>query len=256
MTRCRRRHRRGRPRRPHPGQHPWPAGCSDAGGRRARHASSTTRAASASTTRRCAPSSRSGWSSRSCRTPCPTRSCGSSTPSADCSPRWRRPTRASAGPSATASCSRWSMPNCCRARPLRPRRGAVGHTGWRPAPRPPTASPSSSPTARQPVRRARYVVGCDGGRSATRRLMGVSFDGTTSSTRWLVVDLRERPAGPPEQRGRRRSGAALCVDLDRPRHPPLRVHDPRRRVRRAGRGPGVRQTHARAARSRTPTAST
>jgi 3-(3-hydroxy-phenyl)propionate hydroxylase len=30
--------------------------------------------------------------------------------------------------------------------------------------------------------RARYVVGCDGGRSATRRLMGVSFDGTTSST--------------------------------------------------------------------------
>src|SRR5262249_15052909 len=28
----------------------------------------------------------------------------------------------------------------------------------------------------------RYVVGCDGGRSATRRLMGVSFDGTTSPT--------------------------------------------------------------------------
>ncbi|MGX9792893.1 bifunctional 3-(3-hydroxy-phenyl)propionate/3-hydroxycinnamic acid hydroxylase [Mycobacterium sp. MMS18-G62] len=45
--------------------------------------------------------------------------------------------------------------------------------------------------------RARYVVGCDGGRSATRRLMGVSFDGTTSSTRWLVVDVANDPLGHP-----------------------------------------------------------
>ncbi|MCV7216995.1 bifunctional 3-(3-hydroxy-phenyl)propionate/3-hydroxycinnamic acid hydroxylase [Mycobacterium crocinum] len=44
---------------------------------------------------------------------------------------------------------------------------------------------------------ARYVVGCDGGRSATRRLMGVSFDGTTSSTRWLVVDIANDPLGHP-----------------------------------------------------------
>ncbi|MGE2727382.1 bifunctional 3-(3-hydroxy-phenyl)propionate/3-hydroxycinnamic acid hydroxylase [Mycolicibacterium pulveris] len=44
---------------------------------------------------------------------------------------------------------------------------------------------------------ARYVVGCDGGRSATRRLMGVSFDGTTSSTRWLVVDVANDPLGHP-----------------------------------------------------------
>jgi 3-(3-hydroxy-phenyl)propionate hydroxylase len=49
---------------------------------------------------------------------------------------------------------------------------------------------------RAPVR-ARYVVGCDGGRSATRRLMGVSFDGTTSSTRWLVVDVANDPLGHP-----------------------------------------------------------
>jgi 3-(3-hydroxy-phenyl)propionate hydroxylase len=48
----------------------------------------------------------------------------------------------------------------------------------------------------QPVR-ARYVVGCDGGRSVTRRLMGVSFDGTTSSTRWLVVDVANDPLGHP-----------------------------------------------------------
>jgi len=44
---------------------------------------------------------------------------------------------------------------------------------------------------------ARYVVGCDGGRSATRRAMGVSFDGTTSSTRWLVVDIANDPLGHP-----------------------------------------------------------
>jgi len=44
---------------------------------------------------------------------------------------------------------------------------------------------------------ARYVVGCDGGRSATRQLMGVSFDGTTSSTRWLVVDVANDPLGHP-----------------------------------------------------------
>ena len=48
----------------------------------------------------------------------------------------------------------------------------------------------------EPVR-ARYVVGCDGGRSTTRRLMGVSFEGTTSSTRWLVVDVANDPLGHP-----------------------------------------------------------
>jgi 3-(3-hydroxy-phenyl)propionate hydroxylase len=50
----------------------------------------------------------------------------------------------------------------------------------------------------QPVTtHARYLVGCDGGRSTTRQLMGVSFDGTTSSTRWLVVDLATDPLGHP-----------------------------------------------------------
>ena len=44
---------------------------------------------------------------------------------------------------------------------------------------------------------ARYVVGCDGGRSVTRHLMGVSFEGTTSPTRWLVVDLATDPLGHP-----------------------------------------------------------
>jgi 3-(3-hydroxy-phenyl)propionate hydroxylase len=49
---------------------------------------------------------------------------------------------------------------------------------------------------RDPVA-ARYVVGCDGGRSATRRMMGVSFEGTTSPTRWLVVDCANDPLGHP-----------------------------------------------------------
>lgn len=43
----------------------------------------------------------------------------------------------------------------------------------------------------------RYVIGCDGGRSTTRRLMGTSFEGTTSSTRWIVIDLRNDPLGSP-----------------------------------------------------------
>lgn len=45
--------------------------------------------------------------------------------------------------------------------------------------------------------RAGYVVGCDGGRSMTRSVMGVSFDGTTSPTRWLVVDIANDPLGHP-----------------------------------------------------------
>jgi 3-(3-hydroxy-phenyl)propionate hydroxylase len=44
---------------------------------------------------------------------------------------------------------------------------------------------------------ARYLVGSDGGRSTTRRLMGTSFEGTTSSTRWMVIDLRTDPLGSP-----------------------------------------------------------
>ncbi|MGB8402694.1 MAG: bifunctional 3-(3-hydroxy-phenyl)propionate/3-hydroxycinnamic acid hydroxylase [Mycobacterium sp.] len=45
--------------------------------------------------------------------------------------------------------------------------------------------------------RAEFVVGCDGGRSATRRLMGVTFEGTTSETRWLVIDVATDPLGHP-----------------------------------------------------------
>jgi 3-(3-hydroxy-phenyl)propionate hydroxylase len=51
--------------------------------------------------------------------------------------------------------------------------------------------------ADSPAITARYVVGCDGGRSTTRRLIGVSFEGTTSPTRWLVIDVATDPLGHP-----------------------------------------------------------
>jgi len=56
--------------------------------------------------------------------------------------------------------------------------------------------------------RARYVVGCDGGRSITRGMMRVSFDGTTSPTRWLVVDIANDPLGHPN--------SEVGADPDRP----------------------------------------
>jgi 3-(3-hydroxy-phenyl)propionate hydroxylase len=55
---------------------------------------------------------------------------------------------------------------------------------------------------------ARYLVGCDGGRSATRRAMGVTFEGATSPTRWLVIDVRNDPLGTPN--------AYLGADPQRP----------------------------------------
>jgi 3-(3-hydroxy-phenyl)propionate hydroxylase len=45
--------------------------------------------------------------------------------------------------------------------------------------------------------RAKYLVGCDGGRSITRKSMGVSFEGQSSPTRFLVIDVRNDPLGTP-----------------------------------------------------------
>jgi 3-(3-hydroxy-phenyl)propionate hydroxylase len=45
--------------------------------------------------------------------------------------------------------------------------------------------------------RARYLVGCDGGRSTTRKSMGVTFEGQSSPTRFLVIDVRNDPLGTP-----------------------------------------------------------
>lgn len=48
---------------------------------------------------------------------------------------------------------------------------------------------------------ARYVVGCEGGRSFTRAWLGdrhgVEFEGKSPSTRWLVIDVDNDPIGTP-----------------------------------------------------------
>jgi 3-(3-hydroxy-phenyl)propionate hydroxylase len=45
--------------------------------------------------------------------------------------------------------------------------------------------------------RAGYLVGADGGRSVTRKSLGLPFEGATEPTRWLMVDLRNDPLGTP-----------------------------------------------------------
>lgn len=47
------------------------------------------------------------------------------------------------------------------------------------------------------VFRSRYLVGADGGRSFTRKHMGVDFPGQSPSTRWVVIDMENDPLGLP-----------------------------------------------------------
>lgn len=44
---------------------------------------------------------------------------------------------------------------------------------------------------------AKYLVGTEGGRSFTRKWMGVDFEGVSPSTRWVVVDVNNDPLGVP-----------------------------------------------------------
>ncbi|MCX7231204.1 MAG: bifunctional 3-(3-hydroxy-phenyl)propionate/3-hydroxycinnamic acid hydroxylase [Burkholderiales bacterium] len=44
---------------------------------------------------------------------------------------------------------------------------------------------------------AKWLVGCDGGRSPVRNAMGLPFEGRSESTRWLVIDLADDPIGTP-----------------------------------------------------------
>lgn len=44
---------------------------------------------------------------------------------------------------------------------------------------------------------SRYFVGCEGGRSFTRKWMGVDFEGKSPSTRWVVIDCNNDPLGFP-----------------------------------------------------------
>lgn len=45
--------------------------------------------------------------------------------------------------------------------------------------------------------RGRYLVGCEGGKSPTRKRLGVTFEGESPATRWLVVDVNNDPLGTP-----------------------------------------------------------
>jgi 3-(3-hydroxy-phenyl)propionate hydroxylase len=56
--------------------------------------------------------------------------------------------------------------------------------------------------------RASYVIGADGGASATRKALGLSFDGTSATANWFVVDVRNDPLGRP--------GSYVCADPRRP----------------------------------------
>lgn len=44
---------------------------------------------------------------------------------------------------------------------------------------------------------AKLVVGSDGGRSFVRKALGIEFQGKTSGTRWVVVDIENDPLGTP-----------------------------------------------------------
>ncbi len=68
--------------------------------------------------------------------------------------------------------------------------------------------------------RARYVVGCDGGRSTVRRLIGIELGGRTAPDRWLVVDVADDQLDRPY-------AAVHC----HPKSPVLMVPLPHRRRR-------------------------
>ena len=65
----------------------------------------------------------------------------------------------------------------------------------------------STPDGQAAVR-ASYVVGADGGSSATRKALGLSFDGSSAVANWLVIDIRNDPLGRP--------GSYVCADPRRP----------------------------------------
>ncbi|MEU1426795.1 bifunctional 3-(3-hydroxy-phenyl)propionate/3-hydroxycinnamic acid hydroxylase [Nocardia sp. NPDC005746] len=45
--------------------------------------------------------------------------------------------------------------------------------------------------------RARFLIGCDGGRSVVRTALGIDMSGTSFPERWLVVDLKAREGANP-----------------------------------------------------------
>lgn len=60
-----------------------------------------------------------------------------------------------------------------------------------------TGEEGEETTGETTVINARYLVGCEGGRSFTRKWIGAEFIGESPSTRWVVVDVRNDPLGHP-----------------------------------------------------------
>ncbi|KEF54128.1 3-(3-hydroxy-phenyl)propionate hydroxylase [Exophiala aquamarina CBS 119918] len=56
--------------------------------------------------------------------------------------------------------------------------------------------------------RAKYLIGSDGGSSFVRKHLNISFEGTTSPDKWIVVDIRNDPLGLPN--------VYVCCDPMRP----------------------------------------
>lgn len=46
--------------------------------------------------------------------------------------------------------------------------------------------------------RAKWLIGCDGGRSIVRKQLDIPFDGITDATRWVVIDILDDPIGLPD----------------------------------------------------------
>lgn len=60
-----------------------------------------------------------------------------------------------------------------------------------------TGEEGETPTGETTTVNARFHVGCEGGRSFTRKWMEVDFEGVSPSTRWVVIDVRNDPLGMP-----------------------------------------------------------
>lgn len=54
---------------------------------------------------------------------------------------------------------------------------------------------TGAPEGERQTLRAGFLVGCDGGRSPTRTRLGLTFDGKSESTKWLVIDIADDPVG-------------------------------------------------------------
>lgn len=60
-----------------------------------------------------------------------------------------------------------------------------------------TGEEGETPTGETETITGKYMIGCEGGRSFTRKWIGAEFVGESPSTRWVVVDCNNDPLGFP-----------------------------------------------------------